>query len=99
MEKSQDFATSWCTYVIPKFQECCLSHIELSHCSVSGVCLKLMFHLLYHFRSMMMAMELLMMNKAMIPMITAIALKHKGKPPNKTRTRFERFSDWPVSFT
>lgn len=35
--------------------------------------------LLYHFRSTMMAMELLMMNKPMIPMITAIALKHKGK--------------------
>lgn len=30
-----------------------------------------------------MAMELLMMNKAMIPMITATALKHKGKPPNQ----------------
>lgn len=27
----------------------------------------------------MMAMELLMMSKAMIPMITAIVLKHKGK--------------------
>lgn len=38
--------------------------------------------LLYRFRSMMMVMELLMMNKAMIPMITAIALKHKGKSPN-----------------
>jgi len=38
--------------------------------------------LLYPFRSMMMVMELLMMNKAMIPMITAIALKHKGKSPD-----------------
>lgn len=35
--------------------------------------------LLYPFRSMMMVMELLMMSKAMIPMITAIALKLKGK--------------------
>lgn len=31
---------------------------------------------------MMMVMELLMMNKAMIPMITAIAPKHKGTSPN-----------------
>lgn len=58
--------------------EYCLSYLELGYYSFWSV-LMINTFLLYHFRSMMMVMELLMMNKAMIPMITAIALKHKGK--------------------
>lgn len=58
-----------------------LFRTRLLLCLWSVLMLNITF-LSHHFRSMMMVMELLMMSKATIPMITAIALKHKGKSPD-----------------